>query len=147
MDREKNTVLELMALAKEMMRNTEFAIRSFMILHPRFIHQISTAPTATIGGASQQTAGQALSHDFYSGVPKRPSPFFVETVNQFEKYLSESQLWIEELEQLLNMENRDAFLGPKFSLESLPSVLSNVYDFFIYTAAKVSLTLIFFLNL
>ncbi|CAA7404317.1 unnamed protein product [Spirodela intermedia] len=140
-DREKNVVQELMASAKEMMRNTEFAVRSFMILHPRFFHPSSTASNAGIGGQatgiSPQMASSMGAQDFYSGVPKRPSPFFISTVTQFEKYLAECQLWIEELEQLLHVDNKNAFSSPSFSLESLPSVLSNVYDYFIYTAAKV----------
>lgn len=130
-----------MASAKDMMRNTEFAVRSFMILHPRFIHPSSTASDAGIGGQatgiSSQMASSMRAQDFYSGVPKRPSPFFINTVTQFEKYLAECQLWIEELEQLLHVDNKNAFSSPSFSLECLPSVLSNVYDYFIYTAAKV----------
>ncbi|XP_078442310.1 hydroxyproline-rich glycoprotein family protein [Wolffia australiana] len=135
-DREKNSVQGLMASAKEMMRNTEFAVRSFMIIHPRFIHQSSAASNGS-GGGGQPTPVVGPAQDFYSGVPKRPSPFFVNTVAQFERYLSECQLWIEELEQLLKLDKADAFSSPVLSLESLPAVLSNVYDYFIYTAAKV----------
>ncbi|MQL85637.1 hypothetical protein Taro_018157 [Colocasia esculenta] len=149
MDGEKVSAQELMTSVKNMMRNTEFAVRSFMILHPRFLHtRTAITSNGTVGsqtgGATstsnppiQPAASSTQPFDFYSGVPKRPSPFFTNTVAEFEKYLAECRRWIEELEQLLHVDTKNTFPTMGTSLESLPSVLSNVYDYFIYVAAKV----------
>jgi nucleoporin p58/p45 len=72
--------------------------------------------------------------DFYSGVPRRPSLFIQQTINRFECYLAECCKWIDELEQLVRIENNKRSSD---SLESLPKVMSNVHDYFIYVASKV----------
>uniref|UniRef100_A0A1D1ZGL3 Nucleoporin p58/p45 n=1 Tax=Anthurium amnicola TaxID=1678845 RepID=A0A1D1ZGL3_9ARAE len=149
MDREKILAQELMTSAKDMMRNTEFAVRTFIILRPRFFHP-SSAVTSNVSTGSQTSGATAASSstiqpttsplqtfDFYSGVPKRPSPFFVQTVTEFEKYLAECRQWIEDLEQLLHVDTKNTLSTSGISLECLPSVLSNVYDYFVYVAAKV----------
>jgi len=134
MEREKASIQELMTVVNEMMWNTEFAIRSYLMLRPRF-----TRPGAGVanGGSSNPSSGANQPVvDFYSGVPKRPSIFMQHTVNRFECYLAECCKWISELEQLVQMETNKRSSD---SLESLPKVMSNVHDYFIYVASKVSL--------
>uniref|UniRef100_A0A0E0B3S2 Uncharacterized protein n=1 Tax=Oryza glumipatula TaxID=40148 RepID=A0A0E0B3S2_9ORYZ len=140
MEREKASVQELMTVVNEMMRNTEFAIRSYMMLRPRFIRPGAGAngggsnPSCPAGAQSNQPVALAPTIDFYSGIPKRPSHFMQQTINRFEKYLGECCKWIAELEQLVQMENNKR---QSASLESLPKVMSNVHDYFIYVASKV----------
>lgn len=134
MEREKASIQELMTVVNEMMWNTEFAIRSYMMLRPRFAR-----PGAGVanGGSSNPSAGAPSNQpvvDFYSGVPKRPSLFMQQTVNRFECYLAECCKWIGELEQLVQVENNKRSSD---SLESLPKVMGNVHDYFIYVASKV----------
>jgi nucleoporin p58/p45 len=142
MEREKASVQELMTVVNEMMRNTEFAIRSYMMLRPRFIRPGAGAngggsnPSGPAGAQSNQPVALAPTIDFYSGIPKRPSHFMQQTINRFEKYLGECCKWIAELEQLVQMENNKR---QSASLESLPKVMSNVHDYFIYVASKVNL--------
>ncbi|CAA0840913.1 Nuclear pore complex protein NUP58 [Striga hermonthica] len=151
MERQKATLQELMTAAKDMLRNTEVAIRSFMMLRPRFLHQSKgslvgpTAPSQPQGAITTQTSGgQAAAnamvpvYEFYSGLPKKPSPFLQQTVARFEKYLTECHQWIEELEQLLLLDSERNSSNTSSSLfQSLPKVLTNVHDFFVHVAAKV----------
>ncbi|KAK4393356.1 Nuclear pore complex protein [Sesamum angolense] len=151
MERQKATLQELMTVVKDMLRNTEVAVRSFMILRPRFLHQnktgaaSATAPSQPSGATTTQTSGsqpEANSMvpiiDFYSGLPKKPSPFLHQTVARFEKYLSQCRQWIEELEQLLLLDSERNSSNPSSSLlQSLPKVMANVHDFFVHVAAKV----------
>ena len=58
----------------------------------------------------------------------------VQTVNKFEKYLDECCKWIAELEQLVQIE----YSKRSSSVEALPKVMSNVHDYFIYVASKVT---------
>lgn len=151
MERQKAVLQELMTVVKDMLRNTEIAIRSFMMLRPRFLHPnaggasnatvLSQATGATVpsGSSSQMTASSIVPvFDFYSGVPRKPSPFLQQTVARFEKYLGECRQWIEELEQLvlLASERNSSNLGSTL-LQSLPKVMSNVHDFFLNVASKV----------
>ncbi|KAJ1257120.1 hypothetical protein BS78_K208900 [Paspalum vaginatum] len=133
MEREKASIQELMTVVNEMMWSAEFAIRSYMMLRPRF-----TRPGAGVANGSSNPSAGAPSNqavvDFYSGVPKRPSTFMQQTVNRFECYLAECCKWISELEQLVQTENNKRSSD---SLESLPKVMSNVHDYFIYVASKV----------
>lgn len=136
---------------KDMLRNTEMAVRSFMMLQPRFRHpnpgsaSTATAPSqpsgATVrpGSTGQPTSTSIVPvFDFYSGLPKKPSPFLRQTVVRFEKYLCECSQWIEELEQLLLLDSDRNSSHPGFSLlQSLPKVMSNVHDFFVHVASKV----------
>ncbi|KAG8384463.1 hypothetical protein BUALT_Bualt04G0120400 [Buddleja alternifolia] len=149
MERRKATLQELMNAVKDMLRNTEVAVRSFMMLRPRF-HQnkagaaSATAPSQPSGATTTQTSGsQPASNalvpvlDFYSGLPKKPSPFLQQTVMRFEKYLSECRQWIEELEQLLLLgSEKNSFSQSSSLLQSLPKVMGNVHDFFVHVAAK-----------
>ncbi|XP_042974749.1 nuclear pore complex protein NUP58 [Carya illinoinensis] len=151
MERQKAVLQELMAVVKDMLRNTEVAIRSFMMLRPRFLHPNtggasnviapSQAPgaAATSGMSGQMTATAIVPvFDFYSGVPRKPSPFLQQTVARFEKYLGECRQWIEELEQLLLLgSDKNSFNLGYSLLQSLPKVMSNVHDFFLHVAAKV----------
>jgi nucleoporin p58/p45 len=134
MEREKASIQELMTVVNEMMWNTEFAMRSYMMLRPSFVR-----PGAGVanGGSSNPSAGAPPNQPvvyFYSGVPKRPSVFMQHTVNRFECYLAECCKWISELEQLFQTENNKRSSD---SLESLPKVMSNVHDYFIYVTSKV----------
>ncbi|XP_073155356.1 nuclear pore complex protein NUP58 isoform X2 [Henckelia pumila] len=149
-DRQKAILQELMTVVKDMLRNTEGAVRSFMMLQPRFIHQnkaaaaSASAPSQPLGAVTTQTSGgQPAANnilpvlDFYSGVPKKPSPFLCQTVARFEKFVSECRQWIEELEQLLLLDEKN-FSNPGSSLlQSLPKVMANVHDYFVHVAAKV----------
>ncbi|PWA82280.1 hydroxyproline-rich glycoprotein family protein [Artemisia annua] len=146
MDRQKILLHELTASVKDMLRNTEIAVRSFMMLRSKFIHPNKTsAVTSQSSGATATTTPQPTTtamvpvYDFYSGMPRKPSPFLQQTVARFDKYLGECRQWIEELEQLLLLESnkRNALNSNSSLLESLPKVMSNVHDFFVYVAAKV----------
>ncbi|KAI3452075.1 hypothetical protein Pfo_008740 [Paulownia fortunei] len=151
MERQKATLQELMTVVKDMLRNTEVAVRSFMMLRPRFLHQNkaalagATVPSQPSGATTTQTSSSQHAAnsmvpvlDFYSGLPKKPSPFLQQTVARFEKYLSECRQWIEELEQLLLIDSEKNSFNPSSSLlQSLPKVLANVHDFFVHVAAKV----------
>ncbi|XP_068327756.1 nuclear pore complex protein NUP58-like [Pyrus communis] len=150
MDREKAVLHELMAIVKDMLRNSEVAVRSFMILRPRFLHPNaggtsnatapSQAPGATVppGSSSQPTTTSIVPvFDFYNGIPRKPSPFLQQTMARFEKYLVECRQWIEELEQLLLDSERNSANDRSSLLQSLPNVMKNVHDFFVHVAAKV----------
>ena len=150
MERQKALLQELMVVVKDMLRNTEVAVRSFMMLRPRFVRastggsSIATAPSqppgATVppGSSSQPTATSMVPiFDFYSGIPRKPSPFLQQTVARFEKYLSVCRQWIEELEQLLLLDSEKNSCNAASLLQSLPKVMSNVHDFFVHVAAKV----------
>lgn len=150
-DREKVLLQELMNAAKGMLRNAEVAVRSFMMLRPRFIRPAvssgaptSTAPSSGAGNlpnsaASQFSTSSTSMMDFYSGLPTKPSPFLQQTVSRFERQLGECRQWIEELERLLLSESDEngSSSSDRRLLQSLPSVISNVHDFFIYVAAQV----------
>ncbi|GAB2279689.1 Nucleoporin p58/p45 [Dionaea muscipula] len=151
MERQKTILSELMGVVKDMLRNTEVAVRSYVMLRPRFLRPkaeatlSATAPSQTPGAttapnAANQPIADAIVpvFDFYSGVPKKPSPFFAQTVARFEKYLAECRQWIEELEQLLIFDSERNSASSNLSLlQSLPKVISNVHDFFVHVAAKV----------
>lgn len=151
MERQKALLQELMSVVKDMLRNTEVAVRSFMMLRPRFLHPNSggasnaTVPSQAPGatgpsGSNSQTAANSIVpvFDFYSGVPRKPSPFLQQTVSRFEKYLVECRQWVEELEQLLLLDSdRNSSNFRSSLLLSLPKVMSNVHDFFVHVAAKV----------
>ncbi|XP_072952566.1 nuclear pore complex protein NUP58 [Typha angustifolia] len=141
MEREKVSIQGLASTVNDMMWSTEFAIRSYMMLRPRFVRPnigTTTSSASPIGTAvasshpSQLTV--APTFDFYNGFPKRPSPFMQHTAARFEKYLGECCKWIEELEQLVQMDTNKRSLD---SLEALPKVLSNVHDYFVHVASKV----------
>ncbi|KAL7101266.1 hypothetical protein ACP275_08G044600 [Erythranthe tilingii] len=151
MERQKATLQELMTVVKEMLRNTEVAVRSFMMLRPRFVHENKSAaggaaaPSQPLGATTTQiSSGQPAANsmvpvlDFYSGLPKKPSPFMQQTVARFEKYLSECRQWIDELEQLLLLDSeKNSFNSSSSLLQSLPKVMANVNDFFVHVASKV----------
>ncbi|XP_015890069.1 nuclear pore complex protein NUP58 isoform X1 [Ziziphus jujuba] len=151
MERQKALLQELMAVVKDMLRNTEVAVRSFMMLRPRFLHpnaggaSSAIAPSQATGatvpsGSNNQAAATSTVpvFDFYSGLPMKPSPFLQQTVARFEKYLLVCRQWIEELEQLLLLDSEKNYSNSGSSLlQSLPKVMSNVHDFFVHVAAKV----------
>lgn len=144
MERQKAVLHELMANAKDMLRNAEIVVRSFMMLRPRFLHQKSNSTQATGGTGAPGSAGQPAANsivpvtDFYSGIPKKPSPFMEQTVARFEKDLGECRQWIEELEQLLLSDSdRNSISFNSSVLQSLPKVMANVHEFFVHVAAKV----------
>lgn len=139
-----------MNVVNGMLRNAEVAVRSFMIIRPRFIRpeaSPSTQPATTTAvstnfpnsTASQIPTSTTSLMDFYSGLPKKPSPFLQQTVARFERQLAECKQWIEELERLLLSANDEAVSSSSdlTLLQSLPSVISNTHDFFIYVAAEV----------
>lgn len=105
----------------QLLRHAEMAVRSFLSLRPRFI------------------AAQAQLYDFYSGMPARPSPFLQQTVIRFENQMAEYRQRIEEMERLLlvNTEKENSYGSQLSLLQSLPSVMTNVHDFFIHVAAEV----------
>ncbi|GER29544.1 hydroxyproline-rich glycoprotein family protein [Striga asiatica] len=111
--------------AHDMLRNTEVAVGSFMMLRPRFLHQNQGATSTQTSGGSQAAVNAMVQvYDFYSGLPKKPSPFLQQTVTRFEKYLSECLEWIEELEQLLLIgSERNSLTTSSSLLQSLPKVL------------------------
>ncbi|XP_062214438.1 nuclear pore complex protein NUP58-like isoform X2 [Phragmites australis] len=143
MDREKVSIESLTAVVKEIMWSTDFAIRSYVKLGPRFVHR--SAGSANAGYAIHsgscgahtdfsQLLTMAPTFHCYGGAPRRPSPFVQYTVARFEDHLGECCKWILELEQLVQMKNDKTFAE---SLESLLKVMSNVHDYLIHVAAKV----------
>lgn len=152
MERQRAICQELMAVGKDMLRHTEIAVRSFMMLRRRFHHSSAVAPasatapsqgsgaTAVAQTSAIQPAATSVApvYDFYSGVPRKPSPFLQETVARFEKYIAECRQWIEELEQLILLDSdRNSLNSSSSLLHSLPKVMANVHDFFVHVAAKV----------
>lgn len=151
MDREKLIVQELVSEVKNMMWNTEVAVRSYIIIRPRFVRpNVSSnsdsvpasnslaGPISSIPSNQFTSSYMAPPYDFYSGFPKRPSPFMQSSVSQFEKYLVECRQWVEELEQLLLLDSENNSSNSRSSpLQSLPNIMSNVHDFFVHVAAKV----------
>ncbi|KAL0872402.1 hypothetical protein Bca101_022107 [Brassica carinata] len=156
MDRQKAVLHELMVVVKDMLRNSETAVRSFMMLQPRFPRSKPDGGAVSGGGGSQSSQAaqgantaaassgqqqQAVTSvvqvsDFYRGIPRKPTVFLQQTVARFEKYLGECRQWVEELEQLLALDS-DKYSRHVSLLESLPKVISNVHDFFVHVAAKV----------
>ncbi|KAF9600608.1 hypothetical protein IFM89_011137, partial [Coptis chinensis] len=151
MERERALLQELMTVVKDMMRSAEVAVRSYMLLRPRFIHPnvgtVSNA-TATTQASGTTVTPNASTHststslvpvfDFYTGLPRKPSPFLQHTVARFEKHIGECRQCVEELEQLLHSYSDENSSGTDSSLlQSLPKVMSNVHDFFVHVAAKV----------
>lgn len=147
MERQKAQLQELMTVVKDMLRNTEVAVHSFMILRPRFHANTGSAsnanaPSQTSGATANPGSSAASSvvpvYDFYHGMPKKPSPFLQHTIKRFEKYLAECRQWIEELEQLLLLDSDRNNTNNRYTLlQSLPKVMTNVHDFFVHVAAKV----------
>ncbi|XP_071730978.1 nuclear pore complex protein NUP58-like [Rutidosis leptorrhynchoides] len=138
MDRQKVLLQNLASNVKDMLRNTEIAVRSFMILRSKFNYATKTSAVTTATTQPTTTSDMVPVYDFYSGMPQKPSPFLQQTVARFEKYLAECRQWIEELEQLLLLEsNKNASNSNSSLLQSLPKVMTNVHDFFVYVAAKV----------
>ncbi|KAL8167367.1 hypothetical protein V2J09_008866 [Rumex salicifolius] len=144
LERQKVVLQELMTMLKDMLRNTEVAVRSFMMLQPRFLHPksgaVSNATVASQGPAApSHPPVNSFGHvvDFYSGIPTKPSIFVQQTVSRFEKYLGECRQWIEELEQLISLSSEQNLSNSNSLLQSLPKLMSNVHDFFIHVAAKV----------
>lgn len=154
MERQKAILQELMTVAKDMLRNAEVSVRSYIMLRPRFLHQnkaaaaSATSPLQTSGATVTLTSSNPPPansvvpvFDFYSGIPKKPSPFLQQTIARFEKYLSDCRQWIEELEQLIILDSdKNSSNSSSSLLQSLPNVMSNVHDFFVHVAAKVEST-------
>ncbi|CDY62340.1 BnaCnng39960D [Brassica napus] len=137
MGRQKAVLHELMLVVKDMFRNSEVAVRSFMMLQPRF--RRSKPGGGGGGGGAPQGVNSAPASSvsyFYRGIPKKPTAFLLQTVVRFEKYLGECRQWVEELEQLLALDS-DKYNRHVLVLESLPKVMSNVHAFFVHVAAKV----------
>ena len=154
MDRQKAVLHELMLAVKDMFRNSEVAVGSFMMLQPRFTRSKPVGRAVVVsGGDSQQPQAQGQGVNsapassgeqqavqvsyFYRGIPKKPTAFLLQTVVRFEKYLGQCRQWVEELEQLLALDS-DKYNRHVLVLESLPNVMSNVHAFFVHVAAKVT---------
>ncbi|KAF7809787.1 nuclear pore complex protein NUP58 [Senna tora] len=150
--RQKNLLQELTSVIKNLLRNTEVAVRSFMMLRPRFLHpsvgnaSSATAPSHTPGVTVMPSLSNQPSPTsivpvldfFYNGVPKKPSPFLQKTISRFENNLAECRRRIEELEQLLVLDSeRKTYNSGSSRLQSLPKVVTNVHDVFVNVAAKV----------
>ncbi|CAM0876405.1 unnamed protein product [Alopecurus aequalis] len=123
MDSEKASIQSLMDAVKQNMFTVEFAIGSYVKLRPWFVSR--GAPT---------DFSQPLTVGSYHGSVRRPSLFMQNLVDRFEKQLEECCNLIGELEQLVQMENNKIYPP---SLESLPRVMSNTHDYFMYVASKV----------
>ncbi|CAN6303416.1 unnamed protein product [Urochloa humidicola] len=137
MNREKVSIESLMTVIKEIMMNTDFAIRSYAKLRPRFVHLSAGIANHSESSGAQTDFSQLLamapSFHCYNSATRRPSPFLQHTVARFEDHLGECCKWILELEQLVQMKNDKTFAE---SLESLSKVLSNAHDYLIHVASK-----------
>ncbi|XP_039782440.1 nuclear pore complex protein NUP58-like isoform X3 [Panicum virgatum] len=137
MDREKISIESLMTVIKEIIWNTDFAIRSYVKLRPRFV-RLSAGIANHSGSSDAQTDFSQLltmapSFHRYSSAARRPSPFVQHTVARFEDQLGECCKWILELEQRVQMKDK-TFAEP---LESLSKVVSNIHDYLMHVASKV----------
>lgn len=146
MNREKISIESLMAVIKEIMWNTDFAIRSYVKLRPRFVNLNAGSADSGFSNHSGSSGAQTNSCQLltmaprfrcYGSATRRPSPFVQQTVDRFEDILGKCCKWILELEQLVQTKNDKTCAE---SLESLPKVMSNVHDYLIHVASKVSLT-------
>jgi len=138
MDREKISIESLMTVIKEIIWNTDFAIRSYVKLRPRFV-RLSAGIANHSGSSDAQTDFSQLltmapSFHRYSSAARRPSPFVQHTVARFEDQLGECCKWILELEQRVQMKKDKTFAEP---LESLSKVVSNIHDYLMHVASKV----------
>lgn len=150
LEREKVSLQEMMDEVHKLLWNTEVAVKSYMILRPRFIHP-NVSSTSNITPANQPTGATMNSssnnqessnsmfpvYEFYSGIPKRPSQFMQHTVARFEKYLAECCQWIDELEQLVLLDSGKMSNSGLSSIQALPSIMANVHQYFVHVAAKV----------
>ncbi|KAL2623403.1 hypothetical protein R1flu_003608 [Riccia fluitans] len=151
--REQRSLEEQVQVVKLLMRNTEVAVRSFITLAQHVaraqVPALAAGPTPastsalsfpTATPAPPQPAPSPGPTDFYSGIPTKPSPFLLQTVARFESQLTEYRQRVEELERLLQDSNSSEN-GSQNSqlnlLQSLPSVMTNVHDFFIHVAAEM----------
>ncbi|XP_047086066.1 nuclear pore complex protein NUP58-like [Lolium rigidum] len=126
MNREKASIQRLMDSVKESMSIAEFAIGSYVNLRPWFVSR----GAANTSFANHAGSSAARTH----GSVRRPSIFMQRIVDRFEKQLEECCKLIGELEQLVQMKNTKTYPA---SLESLPKVMSNMHDYFIFVASKV----------
>ncbi|KAL0450279.1 UNVERIFIED_CONTAM: Nuclear pore complex protein [Sesamum latifolium] len=107
MERQKATLQELMTVVKDMLRNTEVAVRSFMILRPSGLPK---KPSPFL----HQTIAR-----------------FEKYLSECRQWIEElEQLLLLDSER--NSSNPNSSL-----LQSLPKVMANVHDFFVHVAAKV----------
>ncbi|KAL5210012.1 hypothetical protein ABZP36_005635 [Zizania latifolia] len=143
MDREMASIQSLMAIVKEMMWNTDSAIRSYVKLRPWFIHRYSgIADAGSVNNSESsgaptdfnQCSTMAPTFHFYRVAARRPSPFMQHTVAKFENHLEECRRMAGQLEHLIRINNDKNYSN---SLESLSKVVSNVYDYLIHVASKV----------
>ncbi|GBG59885.1 hypothetical protein CBR_g66690 [Chara braunii] len=115
---EQSSLQGLFQRVKELLRNTEVAVRSFILLGQRFpryvghsgqgIAGLSTTGSSglganSVGGGGHIGVGGTLltSSDLYSGIPLLPSPFLHQTVARLEHTLNQYQQRVQELERLL----------------------------------------------
>jgi nucleoporin p58/p45 len=135
-----------MTVIREIMRNTEFAIRSYVQLRARFVYPSAESANSGFSNHSGSSGAQTDFHQLlattprfrcYSSAARRPSPFVQQTVARFEDDFGYCCKLILELEQLLQMKDGKTFAE---SLKSLSNVVSNVHDYLIHVASKVSLT-------
>ncbi|ONM09745.1 Nuclear pore complex protein NUP58 [Zea mays] len=143
MNREKNSIECLMTVIREIMRNTEFAIRSYVQLRARFVYPSAESANSGFSNHSGSSGAQTDFHQLlattprfrcYSSAARRPSPFVQQTVARFEDDFGYCCKLILELEQLLQMKDGKTFAE---SLKSLSNVVSNVHDYLIHVASKV----------
>ncbi|KAG8043234.1 hypothetical protein GUJ93_ZPchr0111g33297 [Zizania palustris] len=144
MDREMASIQTLMAVVKEMMWNTDSAICSYVKLRPWFIHRYSgIADTGSVNNSDScgaptdfnQCSTTVPKFQFYRVAARRPSPFMHYTVAKFENHLEECRRMAGQLEHIIRINNDKNY---KISLESLSKVVSNVYDYLIHVASKVT---------
>ncbi|MCO5586068.1 hypothetical protein L7F22_040007 [Adiantum nelumboides] len=136
MERDKVLLQELLKTAKDLMRNAEVAVRSFVLLRSRFPRAAGTALTSSslfvnstfapsVGTGAQgsaQAVPPTLPVEFYSGIPFKPSPFLLHTVSRFEHQLQEYRQLVEELERLLFADNNE---NGKYSTHKFPFAVSS----------------------
>jgi nucleoporin p58/p45 len=131
MHREKASIKSLMDAVREIMSNVEFAIASYVKLRPWFV---SRGPGIANTGLANHAGSAGTPPEFsYYGPVRRPSIFMQHMVDRFEKQVEECCKLIGELEQLVHLKNNKTYPAS----ESLPKVLSNIHDYFIYVASKV----------
>ncbi|PKA65916.1 hypothetical protein AXF42_Ash010325 [Apostasia shenzhenica] len=111
-------VEEMLFSARATIRHVEAAVHSCMQL----FHERNKAATYA-------------APNFYKGIPRRPSTYMHETLKRFENNLPELLKRIEELEVILQFPS-----SSRCSIESIPSIMSNLHQILMHVSAKVEET-------
>lgn len=144
------SVQELLNEVRKISWNTQVAVRSYMVLRSKFCRSKISSNLTTVP-ANQAVRAMGISdsnnqqmssstvpiYAFYEGNLKRPSSFMQLTVARFEEHLSVCCGWIIKLEKLILKNTERTSSRSVVSMQSLPSIMSYLHNYFVHVAAKV----------